>query len=46
MGATPIAGHAGNCGTDHNWGCVSIDNSGDAVGMFSSIDLWGISINN
>jgi hypothetical protein len=46
MGATPVIGHLGNCGTDNNWVCLSIDNSGDDVGMFSSIDLWGASIDN
>jgi hypothetical protein len=30
---------SGNCGTDNNWFCESIDQDGD-VGRFSSIDLW------
>lgn len=45
MVATPIAGHLGNCGTSNNWACVTLDSSGD-VGRFSSIDLWGYSLDN
>jgi hypothetical protein len=47
MAASPIAGHAGNCGTDNNWACVTLDGGGGYdVGMYSSIDIWGNSLNN
>jgi hypothetical protein len=47
MAATPIAGHAGNCGTSNNWICVTLDSGGaNGVGMYSSIDLWGNSLDN
>jgi hypothetical protein len=46
MIASPLPNHAGNCGTNHNWVCVTLDGGGDAVGKFSSIDMWGYSVNN
>jgi hypothetical protein len=47
MIASPILGHAGNCGTDNNWMCVTLDGGGGAaVGMYTSIDLWGNSLDN
>ncbi len=45
IAATPIANHAGNCGTDLNWMCVPIDGGiGLDAGMYSSVDIWGTSL--
>jgi hypothetical protein len=44
--AAPVANHGGNCGTNNNWLCLSLDGSGDEVGMFVSADFWGQSQNN
>jgi hypothetical protein len=40
MLASPIPGGAGNCGTNNNWICITLDSGGaNGVGMYSSIDL-------
>jgi len=44
MVAIPIPAHSGNCGTDNNWFCDSIDGDTDDVGMFTSIDVYGDSV--
>ena len=45
--ASPVPGHAGNCGTNNNWECVTLDGGiGLAVGMYTSIDVWGNSLEN
>ena len=36
--------HAGNCGTSNNWICLTLDGGVDFVGRFSSIDIWGESL--
>ncbi len=47
MGATPWPNHAGNCGTHNNWACSIVDDGGGfPVGMYTSIDMWGYSVNN
>jgi hypothetical protein len=45
--ASPVQGHIGNCGTNNNWECVTLDGGiGLAVGMYTSIDIWGNSLDN
>ena len=44
MVAIPVVGHVGNCGTNNNWLCDSIDGDTDAVGMSTSIDIYGASV--
>jgi hypothetical protein len=43
MLAYPVLGHSGNCGTNNNWLCITLDGDvGDVnVGGYTSIDLWG-----
>ncbi len=47
MVAIPVPGHTGNCGTHNNWFCELVEGSGIYnVGMFSSVDIWGYSVDN
>jgi hypothetical protein len=44
--ATPVPNHSGNCGTNHNWFCVTFDGGVTDVGRYASSDFWGYSADN
>ncbi len=45
MLAVPVGAHNGNCGTEYAWLCEPVDGTGTNVGSYTSIDIWGDSVN-